>query len=132
MRQLDTEEVLSSCQEATYQMLEAQTGLIRLTQGQKRPLVGISPQTPLTLTRFLQQQGYICETSETAEAYTIYLDYPQFNPKQKREILALLQNPELPLLKLSLWPQGKRSAFCITGDIDCLTIWDYILRFMGK
>ena len=30
------------------------------------------------------------------------------------------------------WPNKARSTFCVTGDIDSITIWDYVLRLFGR
>jgi peptidoglycan/xylan/chitin deacetylase (PgdA/CDA1 family) len=30
------------------------------------------------------------------------------------------------------WPENSRSAFCVTGDVDSVTIWDYVLRVCGR
>jgi hypothetical protein len=35
-------------------------------------------------------------------------------------------------LQKSLWPNGHQSAFCITGDIDALSVGDFIRRFFYR
>ena len=36
-----------------------------------------------------------------------------------------------PLVRFGTWPRGAKSAFSVTGDIDALTIWDFVQRFRG-
>jgi hypothetical protein len=36
-----------------------------------------------------------------------------------------------PLLRFGRWPRACRSALAVTGDIDALTIWDFVQRFRG-
>ncbi|MCK5620360.1 MAG: hypothetical protein KAJ17_13215, partial [Candidatus Krumholzibacteria bacterium] len=36
-----------------------------------------------------------------------------------------------PLLRFGAWPHGNRSALAVTGDIDALTIWDFVHRLRG-
>jgi hypothetical protein len=36
-----------------------------------------------------------------------------------------------PLVRFGTWPQGCKSALSVTGDIDALTIWDFVQRFRG-
>jgi hypothetical protein len=99
---------------------------------EKRPFIGISPASAPTLRRFLQQQGYIVEISESAEYHTIYLDQSKFSYEDERPLLSKIEQGGFPLVRLGRWPNGKRSALCVTGDIDALTIWDYGLRFLGN
>jgi hypothetical protein len=33
-----------------------------------------------------------------------------------------------PLVKLGRWPDGAKSALCLTGDLDALSLVDYLSR----
>lgn len=101
-------------------------------QAEKRPFIGVSPASAPYLTSFLRQQGYIVEPAVTGEMHTIYLDRPQFSYEDERTLLAQIEQSNFPLVRLGRWPHGARSALCVTGDIDALTIWDYGLRFLGN
>jgi hypothetical protein len=98
----------------------------------QRPCLGLSPDSDPTLAAFLKQQGYWVETSADRSVYSIYLHYPTFTPEDERPLLKQLETGEEPLIRLGRWPNGARSALCVTGDIDALTLWDYGLRFLGN
>lgn len=101
-------------------------------RAEKRPFIGVSPRAAPSLTDFLQQQGYIVETVTSGHDHVIFLDQPQFVREEERPLLAKIEQGDFPLVRLGRWPNGARSALCITGDIDALTIWDYGLRFLGN
>jgi hypothetical protein len=92
------------------------------------PLIGVSPDTPDALINFLRQQGYLIESGVDARSCTFYLDRKNYTPEDERPILREIEHGRWPLLYLSRWPDGARSALSITGDIDALSLWDYVLR----
>ena len=100
-------------------------------QTRRRPFIGISPGSTPELGSFLKQHGYIVETSAAAAAYSFYLDRRTFSRQDERPLLNQIEMGNFPLARLGRWPYGARSALCITGDIDALTVWDYSLRFLG-
>lgn len=97
-----------------------------------RPIIGLSPDCPPAFRAFLRQQGYICEVGPKHDPYAIYIDEPDLGPKDERSVLTMIEKSSAPLVRLGRWPNGARSALCITGDLDALTIWDYVLRAFGK
>jgi len=114
-------------------------GNYRIAQGNtivlksaRRPFVGVSPNSDPTLISFLQQQGFIVETTQTTNAHTIFLDYPIFSYQDEKPLLNQLENTDGPMVRFGRWPYEAKSALCITGDIDALTIWDYVLRIWRK
>lgn len=118
---------------------EAWHGLYRRVKGAafalrapRRPFIGVSSTSAPYLTSFLRQQGYIVEQTQDAQANAFYLDRPEFGYEDERPLLAQIEGGNFPLVRLGRWPDGARSALCITGDIDALTLWDYSLRFLGN
>ena len=97
-----------------------------------RPFIGISPDSDPGLGKFLHQQGFIIETAQIAHTHAIYLEYPEFSREAEKPLLAELENHQGPLLRFGRWPNESKSALCVTGDIDALTIWDYLLRAWRK
>jgi hypothetical protein len=98
----------------------------------RRPFVGVSHSSSAWLVSFLRQQGYIVESAENDHTHEFYLDRPRFEQKDERPLLAHIERSSFPLVRLGRWPNGARSALCVTGDIDALTLWDYGLRFLGN
>jgi peptidoglycan/xylan/chitin deacetylase (PgdA/CDA1 family) len=97
----------------------------------RRPFIGVSRSSSPYLVSFLRQQGYIVEQAESNQAHTFYLDRPRFEYADERPLLEQIERGNFPLLRLGRWPHAARSALCITGDIDALTLWDYGMRFLG-
>jgi peptidoglycan/xylan/chitin deacetylase (PgdA/CDA1 family) len=97
-----------------------------------QPFVGVSPACPSAMISFLRQQGYIVQVSDRSQLYSIYLDRTEFAPQDERPLLAQIEENSEPLVRLNRWPNGARSALCVTGDIDALTIWDYGLRLLER
>jgi peptidoglycan/xylan/chitin deacetylase (PgdA/CDA1 family) len=97
-----------------------------------RPFIGVTHSSSPYLISFLRQQGYIVEQTENGHPYAFYLDRPRFDYEGERPLLAQIEQGDFPLVRLGRWPQGARSALCVTGDIDAMTLWDYGLRFLGN
>ncbi len=93
-----------------------------------RPLIGAAPGCSPALVDFLRQQGYIVEVGGEAAQYAYYFDAPDFVVTQARALLAHIETTTHPLVRLGRWPAGAHSALCISGDIDALSIMDYIRR----
>lgn len=98
----------------------------------KRPFIGVAPSSSPRLTSFLRQQGYVVETGADARACAFYIEQADLPEQDERAILSRIEQAEFPLVRLGRWPNGARSALCVTGDIDALTLWDYGLRLMGR
>lgn len=114
--------------DGVYRRVDGGTASLRAAT---RPLIGVSRRSAPYLTSFLRQQGFIVEMAEGPHAHAFYLDRPQFDHADERPLLAQIEGGDFPLVRLGRWPRGARSALCVTGDIDALTIWDYGLRFLG-
>lgn len=98
----------------------------------RRPFIGLSPASDPALGSFLRQQGYIVETAQDTNLYSLFWHQPHFAREDERRVLAEIERSDVPLVRFGRWPNGAKSALCITGDIDALTIWDYGLRFLGR
>jgi peptidoglycan/xylan/chitin deacetylase (PgdA/CDA1 family) len=94
----------------------------------KLPFIGLLSDSPSALTSFLQQQGYLVETGADAQSCAFYLNRMDFTSKDERTLLTQVERGTWPLLRLARWPDGAQSALSVTGDIDALTLWDYVFR----
>jgi hypothetical protein len=112
-----------------YQQVETLSFTLRT---ERRPFIGVAPDSSDRLMRFLRQQGYIVETATDAGRYALYLDQTDLAEQDERGLLTQIEKADLPLVKLGRWPEGNRSALTISGDLDALTLWDYGLRFLGR
>ncbi len=103
-------------------------GPVLAFRASRRPFIGVAPGAAASLVSWLRQQGYIVEESKNAADYFLYLDRSHFAREDERPLLDQIEQGDFPLVRLGRWPNGARSALCVTGDIDALTIWDYALR----
>jgi peptidoglycan/xylan/chitin deacetylase (PgdA/CDA1 family) len=98
-----------------------------------RPFVGLPAQTPPAVADFLKEQGYLLEIGADAQRCAVYLDDATLSRLTSQ--VALINHIEStpgPLLRYGRWPDGAKSAFCISGDLDALSLWDYASRlFVG-
>jgi hypothetical protein len=124
-------EVIGPTQKRDDRYVQA-TGEVFQFRSSTRPVIGISPSSDSALEAFLRQQGYVVEIAENMENCSIFLHRPQFAREDERALLAEIEGGGTALIRFGRWPHGAKSALCITGDIDALTIWDYGLRILGK
>jgi hypothetical protein len=101
------------------------------------PGIGLSQRTPQEVADFLHEQGYPVIQSFQKESYqyALYLDLPEgfgATPGEQLQQRSLLMQQidqlDAPLLYFGCWPDGKRAALAITGDIDSVTVQDFFLR----
>jgi peptidoglycan/xylan/chitin deacetylase (PgdA/CDA1 family) len=101
-------------------------------QSEARPLIGVSPGSHPYLSAFLRQQGFIIETTDDKKGHSIFIHKEKFGYEDEKALIEEIEKSKAPLVRLCRWPNGARSALCVTGDIDALTIWDYYLRLIGR
>ena len=93
-----------------------------------RPFVGLPASAPGPVVSFLQEQGYIVDTADTATRCAIYLDAATLDRMTEVQLVNHIEALPGPLVRYWRWPNGAKSALCITGDLDALTILDYASR----
>lgn len=88
-----------------------------------------NPVAPAATASFLHEHGYVVDTSDDAVHCSVYLD-DVTRADGEVELLERIESSAAPLLKLGRWPNGARSALCIAGDLDALSLGDYASRFL--
>ena len=101
-------------------------------QASSFPGVGISEGLYEQWAEYLRQQGYLVEQIKHGKKYACSLFGTGDDLWSEVEIVKFIEKTNEPLLRLNLWPKRARSALCITGDLDALTLWDYGLRIFNK
>lgn len=97
-----------------------------------RPVIGVPEDSPHALLSFLRQEGYIIEISDRRSDYQIYLDgLKDFSPEMELGIVRKIERENLPLIRFWRWPCKARSALAVTGDIDSVTVSDFVWRFLN-
>jgi len=94
--------------------------------GSRKPAVGVSLRTPEAVITFLQEEGLPCERSNERDSYGAYVDLS--DEWDERRVLAAIDECAGPLVRLSRWPRAARSALAVTGDIDSVTLQDFVWR----
>ena len=94
---------------------------------ERLPLVGVSRRSPVEVTRFLMEEGFPTEISEARDRFGAYVDIvgPTWS---EASVLDSIESAPGPLVRLWRWPDGARSALAVTGDIDALTLRDFVAR----
>lgn len=94
-----------------------------------RPFVGLSEHTPPSTIAFLREQGYVVDDSDEARDCSLYLEAATLTGlKNEAELVDYIEKSSDPLVRYWRWPDGAQSALCITGDLDALTLLDYLSR----
>jgi peptidoglycan/xylan/chitin deacetylase (PgdA/CDA1 family) len=95
-------------------------------KAERLPVVGLSPRTPRAVTRFLTEEGFATETSDDRDTYGAYVDVA--DAWTEVSVLDTVDAGPGPLARIWRWPDGARSALAVTGDIDALTLRDFMTR----
>ncbi len=96
-----------------------------------RPFVGAAADAGPAVA-FLREQGYIVDTTGAAARCAVYLDAEILSRLNQVQLVDYIEVAPGPLVRYGRWPDGARSALCITGDLDALTLLDYAGRLAGK
>jgi hypothetical protein len=98
-----------------------------------RPFVGVAENISQDVINFLREQGYIIETGESATRCGIYLDANVLSKLANDvELINYIEESSSPIVRYWPWPDGARSAMCVTGDLDAITLLDYASRFFTR
>lgn len=92
-----------------------------------RPLVGLDPEAAPDLRVKIREIGYFVDITVDKRMYALYVE-SRTRPDDVERMLSVCDRP---LLKEGIWPAPHTCAFAATGDIDCLTIGDFLRRLRG-
>jgi hypothetical protein len=102
---------------------------IRLDQA-PLPFIGLAGDIPAPISSFLQNQGYIVVMDGSAGHCATILDQKIASTLHSEvDIVNYIESSSNPLIRFGRWPNGAKSAFSVTGDIDALSLLDYADRF---
>lgn len=115
--------------DGSYRVLEGRTLQLNADE---RPFIGVSAEMPVELRRFLRDQGYIVETGSEASRCTTYLGPRELADVHNQvQLVELVETSSAPLVRFWRWPGRTRSALCVTGDLDALSLRDYFARVLA-
>jgi len=100
-----------------------------ILESSARPVIGISKDSSPAALDFLKSEGYIIECGEPSGNFGIYLgNLAQFDAADEKPLSRRIEQSDAPLLRYWRWPGQTRSALSVTGDIDSITLTDFVLR----
>jgi len=109
----------------TYQVLEGRT--LSLNNGHL-PLLGVAEDVSPETRSFLSEQGYLLATGEQARHCGVYLDQKAISNLNEVQLIECIEAISAPLARFWRWPDEMKSALCITGDLDTVSLMDYATR----
>jgi Polysaccharide deacetylase len=93
-----------------------------------RPFVGLTGVDPGTVA-FLKEQGYVVDDGEHPERCSVCLSGREVEELgSRRALVEHIERSKTPLLRYSPWPAESKSALCIAGDLDALSLRSYARR----
>lgn len=92
------------------------------------PFVGLANDVPEETRAFLSDQGYLLGTGEAARRCALYLDHATTSRLNEVQLVECVESSAEPLVRFGRWPNEAKSGVCITGDLDTLSLVDYLLR----
>jgi hypothetical protein len=128
-RHIDTTEPTSDW-DGSYRVLESRS--LRLNASSKRPFIGTAADPADAAVVFLKNQGYIVETGAGAADCATFLDSTDLaRAPNQVELIDSIERGTAPLVRFWRWPSHARSAMCVTGDLDALSLTDYAARLFA-
>lgn len=101
--------------------------------GDIKPCIGVHPRCSDRLLQFLADEGFPYEVSDCDTHYSLFLsEYQTFGRKDELGLVNRIEASSNPIVRYWLWPDGKKSAFVTTHDLDCVTLTDFLLRLFGR
>jgi peptidoglycan/xylan/chitin deacetylase (PgdA/CDA1 family) len=94
-------------------------------QSPARPLIGIAETTTEILRNKIRQLGYFYEITADRTATNLYIEEGMDLAELEKRVAGCPG----PLLADMRWPAPYTAAIAVTGDIDCLTLGDFVRRF---
>lgn len=97
-----------------------------------RPCAAVSPESDRDAVQALVDMGFVVEVAGPDGGHVVHLgQVKDARSESIRACVAKLDACPGPLLRFGTWPHGARSALAVTGDIDALTVWDFVHRLRG-
>jgi len=108
----------------SYQLIPASSFTVRSSRA---PVLVPDEGCPPALTAFLQEEGFAVAEDAAADGLRIG-GYTSFDESDKRALIDYIEGSDAPLVRLWRWPHGARCAMSVTGDVDAMTMVDFLRR----
>ncbi|OPY67922.1 MAG: Polysaccharide deacetylase [Syntrophorhabdaceae bacterium PtaU1.Bin034] len=95
----------------------------------RKGTIGLASTCSVEAETFLRDEGFLVERSSAPLDHPLFVDgYHTFSRKDEADLLAKVERSTFPVLRLWRWPDGKRSSFTISADVDSVTLMDFVRR----
>jgi hypothetical protein len=109
-----------------YQLVPASSFTVRSLRA---PVLVPDEGSPLALAAFLREEGFAVGEDAAAGAEGLRISgYTSFAESDKRVLIDFIEGSDAPLVRLWRWPHGARCAMSVTGDVDAMTMPDFLRR----
>jgi hypothetical protein len=109
-----------------YQVVAAPSFTVR---SPRAPVVVPDKESSPALRAFLQEEGFAVDEDADAAAEGLRISgYASFAESDKRGLVDFIEGSDAPLVRLWRWPNGARCAMSVTGDVDAMTMLDFLRR----
>ena len=101
---------------------------------ERLPIVSVSRRSPPEVSRFVAEEGFATVISDDRERFGAHVDVstgasdvtaPAWS---EAAVIDSIASAPGPLVRVWRWPDGARSAVAVSGDIDALTLRDFVAR----
>ncbi|MBN2415894.1 polysaccharide deacetylase family protein [bacterium] len=115
----------------SFEHREANGDCVCRIPGDVLPIVGLAggAESDATLVGCLDAEGYVYETADRESEYAVMIE--KRSTYDTADVEERLARARRPLMKLGRWPSGCRAALAVTGDIDCIDVFDFFNRIAG-
>ena len=91
------------------------------------PAIRVGPGASPAFVSFLEQEGYVVQRG--GQACALHLDgWTEFADQDKRRVIDIIEQADAPLIRIWRWPSEARSVLSLTGDVDSMTLIDFLRR----
>jgi hypothetical protein len=105
--------------DSRYRVIAART--VRLDPA-TRPFVGLSGADE-RVADFRREQGYLVDQDPDASSCTVCIE-AELAARNDAQLIEHIESKVGPLLKFARWPAVAKSALCLAGDLDALSLRD--------
>jgi hypothetical protein len=91
------------------------------------PWVVVDEDASASLVHFLEEEGYVVRRGKGAGGVRVK-GFQEFGETDKRAVIDAIEADSAPVVRLSRWPRGARCALSLTGDVDSMTLLDFVRR----
>lgn len=92
------------------------------------PVVGVTPEVARRWGRFLAEEGFLVREDLPPQRCAVHLGDELARSSDEQAVLRRVLEAPAPVVRLARWPGGARSALVVSGDIDSLTLNDFLRR----